>query len=366
MQKDLREDYEIEKYVGDKETYNDTITKLAMAMNFDEYGIKPEDEWKIVFNEFKNTYEGKALDKEDNEQKSSNNKMRIRGLYYNPIFTYEEINCLIEAVLFSKTIDSATADRLIKKIEENLTSKYYKKSHKSICRVKEIVGANQELLRENLLTIQKAIDRNVQISFMYNGYNKDKVLVPKLNKKVTVSPYYIVANEGKYYLLACKEVVNNLEKIRRMTIWRVDLLTQVEIPCINEKYQSKGIPSIDKNKVENFPQDFSEPFLYSHLNMDLESPIKIKLKLNSESPDTDAKNIDYTFMYDWFGHEFQYLYTEKMPPYSHIVQVKCSPIAMVNLALEYGNRIEVIEPEFVRKMIVDTIKELVRKYIDEF
>ena len=34
MQKDLRENFEIEKYVGDKETYNDTITKLAMAMNF--------------------------------------------------------------------------------------------------------------------------------------------------------------------------------------------------------------------------------------------------------------------------------------------------------------------------------------------
>ncbi len=35
MQKDLRENFEIEKYVGDKETYNDTITKLAMAMNFE-------------------------------------------------------------------------------------------------------------------------------------------------------------------------------------------------------------------------------------------------------------------------------------------------------------------------------------------
>ena len=52
MQKDLRENFEIEKYVGDKETYNDTITKLAMAMNFDEYGIKPEKDWRIVFNDW--------------------------------------------------------------------------------------------------------------------------------------------------------------------------------------------------------------------------------------------------------------------------------------------------------------------------
>ena len=183
MQKDLRENFEIEKYVGDKETYNDTITKLAMAMNFDEYGIKPEKDWRIVFNDFTKNYGSKALEKEESDVETLTSKMRIRGLYYNPIFTYEEINYIIEAIFFSKTIDSATADILIKKIEENLTSKYYKKNHKIICKVKEISNENQKLLRENLLTIQNAIDRNVQISFIYNQYNHDKVLVPKSKNK---------------------------------------------------------------------------------------------------------------------------------------------------------------------------------------
>ena len=170
MQKDLRENFEIEKYVGDKETYNDTITKLAMAMNFDEYGIKPEKDWRIVFNDFTKNYGSKALEKEESDVETLTSKMRIRGLYYNPIFTYEEINYIIEAIFFSKTIDSATADILIKKIEENLTSKYYKKNHKIICKVKEISNENQKLLRENLLTIQNAIDRNVQISFIMTKY----------------------------------------------------------------------------------------------------------------------------------------------------------------------------------------------------
>ena len=40
----LRREPEIEPYLGDKETYNDTIVKMAMAMNSDEYGVKPEDE----------------------------------------------------------------------------------------------------------------------------------------------------------------------------------------------------------------------------------------------------------------------------------------------------------------------------------
>ena len=35
----LRRESEIEPYLGDKETYNDTIVKMAMALNFDEYGL---------------------------------------------------------------------------------------------------------------------------------------------------------------------------------------------------------------------------------------------------------------------------------------------------------------------------------------
>ena len=48
----LRRESEIEPYLGDKETYNDTIVKMAMALNFDEYGVKSENEWKLIFKDF--------------------------------------------------------------------------------------------------------------------------------------------------------------------------------------------------------------------------------------------------------------------------------------------------------------------------
>ena len=50
-QASLRKNPEISPYVGDKETYNDTIVKLAEALNFDEYAVKPEENWKIIFDE---------------------------------------------------------------------------------------------------------------------------------------------------------------------------------------------------------------------------------------------------------------------------------------------------------------------------
>ena len=43
--------------------------------------------------------------------------MRIRGLYYNHTFTYEEINSMIESILFSKTIDTESANKIIEKLK---------------------------------------------------------------------------------------------------------------------------------------------------------------------------------------------------------------------------------------------------------
>lgn len=361
----LRKNPEMEQYLGDKETYNDTIVKMAMALNSEEYGIKPEKEWKLVFKDFTRRFGESSLYEDDSDD---NQKMRIRGLYYNHTFSYDEINSIIESILFSKTIDTKSANEIIKKIENNLTTKFYKKSAKNICRVKEPVLANRETLRKNLLTIQRAIDDDVQISFTFNGYDKHKNLVPNHNKKDTVSPYYIVASGGRYYLLACKELVFSDKTIRNMSIWRIDLMSEIEIPERDEKHSINGIPSVSKWKVENLPQSWSEDFQLSHLNMSFDNPVKIKLRIKSpKEKDNPSKPLraDYTFMYDWFGDTFKYIRTDESEPYDDIVEVKCSPYAMANWALQYSDRVEVIEPESVRNMVIEKVMNLNKKYIEK-
>ena len=364
----LRKKPEIEQYLGDKETYNDTIVKMAMALNFDDYGVKPEDEWKLIFKDFIKMYGESSLDENESEEDSDENqKMRIRGLYYNHTFSYDEISSMIESILFSKTIDTKAANEIIKKIENNLTTKFYKKGAKNICRVQEPVLADRKILRKNLLTIQKAIDDGVQISFTFNGYNRYKKLVPNYDRKDIVSPYYIVASGGRYYLLACKELVFDRKSIRNMSIWRIDLMSEIEIPNRDGKRNIKGVPSISKWEVENLPQSWSEDFQLSHLNMSFDNPVKVKLRIKSpKEKDNPSKPLraDYTFMYDWFGDTFKYIKTEETAPYDDIVEVKCSPYAMANWALQYSDRVEVLEPESVRNMVVEKVKNLTKKYTE--
>jgi len=67
-------------------------------------------------------------------------------------------------------------------------------------------------------------------------------------------------------------------------------------------------------------------------------------------------------MYDWFGDTFTYLETEMESPFDDIVQVICSPYAMVNWALQYSDRVEVLEPVDVRNEVIKKIKKLNNKY----
>lgn len=350
-QSDLRKIEYLKQYIGNKETFNDTIVNMANAMNSDSNErINPEEEWRIVFDAFAKRYGSEGTEEEDEE---GTHRMPIRGLYYNHIFSYDEINSLIEGILFSKTMTPEDGKKLIEKIESHLTTKFYPKGAKQICRVNEPQLTDKGRIRENLKMIQQAIDERVQISFRFYGYNRRKELEPVREEKDTVSPYYLVANGGKYYLLACKEMRINEELIRKMSIWRVDLMGEMEIPGRDEKLGIPGIPALKKEKVKHLPKQWSEDFHLSHLNMAFDEPVKIRLKITRV-----REKADYTFLHDWFGDTFRFVGK------SDIVEVKCSPFAMVNWALQYSDRVEVLEPESIRQQVAEKVRRLYEKYGD--
>lgn len=350
-QSDLRKIEYLKQYIGNKETFNDTIVNMANAMNSDSNErINPEEEWRIVFDAFAKRYGSEGSEEEEEE---GTQRMPIRGLYYNHIFSYDEINSLIEGILFSKTMTPEDGKKLIEKIESHLTTKFYPKGAKQICRVNEPQLTDKGRMRENLKMIQQAIDERVQISFRFYGYNRRKELEPVREEKDTVSPYYLVANGGKYYLLACKEMRINEELIRKMSIWRVDLMREMEIPGRDEKLGIPGISALKKEKVKHLPKQWSEDFHLSHLNMAFDEPVKIRLKIARV-----REKADYTFLHDWFGDTFRFVGK------SDIVEVKCSPFAMVNWALQYSDRVEVLEPESIRQQVAEKVRRLYEKYGD--
>ena len=151
-----------------------------------------------------------------------------------------------------------------------------------------------------------------------------------------------------------------------MSTWRIDLMTDVVIPCKNENLNITGVRAIKKTEVENLPKEWNEDFQLSHLNMSFDKPVPIKLRIKSpkrKDDPTKRVRVDYTFLYDWFGDTFKYIGTEKTEPYNDIVEVVCSPYGMVNWALQYSDRVEVVEPVEVRDKVVEKIRLLMQKYL---
>lgn len=372
-QAEMRKSPEVAEFIGDKETFNRLIKDMARTVNSDEFGYKQEKDWKIYFHDFKKYYGNDAEDQDEEADFGSDQEyedyadqtMHINGLYYNRTFSYHEINSIIEGILSTKTLHTKASTELIEKVEENLTTKFYKKGARQICKVMEPELADREQLSANLLMIQKAIDHNVQISFRFNGYTYQKKLEPIRDRKDTVSPYYIVASGGRYYLLACKEIMMKGKTVKNMSIWRIDLMTEIEIPDEDEASGIKGKPRIAKKDVENLPLEWSDDFQLKHLNMSYDKPIWITLKIKSPKREDDPSKrvkVDYTFLHDWFGDQFRYVQTEKMAPYDDIVKVECSPFAMTHWALQYCDRVEVMEPESVRNDVIAKIRNLNVKY----
>ena len=322
---------------------NDYINALARALNFDEDGeLLPEEEWRIVFDAFRETYGASEDCEEDDDcEPGDTQRMPIRNLYYQPIFFYEEIDALIEGVLFSKTLDEATAKRLAEKIRRNLTSKYYTDNYREIHKVREPMPLDRAMLHENIAVIRRALDESRRISFRFNTYDCHGKLVPT-GEPYVASPHYIVANGGHYYLIGGADNRRDAAKPPKMLIWRIDLMSDVQV------VKTARVP---RSKIENMPSEWTDSFQFSHLNMSYDKPQRILLRIR----DADGGTPPYTFLRDWFGDTWRSVGEDK-------VEVECSPFGMVNWAMQYSDRVEVLAPEHVREAVKEKVRRMRKKY----
>lgn len=142
----LREVEELRQYIGSRETFRDTIQSMVEAMNAAEHGYKAKDECPLhhkAFDRMLADIYGDELEcaeetADDEDDELPWKDLRISDLYYQHVFSYDEINRLIEGVLFSSTLNSEDAKVLIGKIEKHLTTKFYPRGMKQICKVIEV------------------------------------------------------------------------------------------------------------------------------------------------------------------------------------------------------------------------------------
>ncbi|MBR2876653.1 MAG: WYL domain-containing protein [Clostridia bacterium] len=359
----MRKDLKVADFLGAKETSNSYINQIALALNTKGDGtMSKEKDWKIVFDAFTEVHGSRKKSKNATEY-TNIEKLPIRNLYYNQEFSYEEIDKIIECISLSDNIDEKTAKKLIKKIKEELTTVFYEEKASSISKIENKLIVDSEYYRKNIKTIEEAIENRVKITFYYNGIDSEKKLERESLSKEIISPYYLVADKGKYYVVACKDSFMGKNYKKVMSIWRVDLMTEVRVQ--GKTNELPGDPVTKKEEVKNLPLKWSDDFHFSHLNMASDEPVEVTIKL-LELPRVDdisrSDKYSHTFLFDTFGPRYTYKETSSG---DEIVTVECSPSEMVNWALRYSDRVEVLKPEFLRHDIKERVRALSKTYMNQ-
>ena len=250
-------------------------------------------------------------------------------------FDDAELRILIDSVLFSKSISTKQAKGLIEKIRD-LASNYFNAKVSHVRNLPELHRTINKQAMYALDAINDAISDHKKISFIYNEIGSDFKLHPKREEPSVFSPYQIVANNGRFYL------IGNYEKYDNIVHLRIDRMTEVKM--LDERVKPlKQIPGYERGF--DLPKHMAE-----HIYMFSGPSETITLKT------TDDKVTD---LVDWFGDDIN---IAKGKNHEITVRLSCNLNAMEYWALQYGPSVEVLKPESLRNRIRDDIKGMAEKY----
>ncbi len=250
-------------------------------------------------------------------------------------FTDAELRLLIDGVFTSGAITDKEAHQLVKKLEK-YSNRYFKAHVSHIHSASSGKNAENKNVMDSIAAIDIAISKGKKISFSYLQYGIDFKLHPKRNIRYVVSPYQMISNKGKYYL------VGNYDEYDNISHYRLDRITDVEILKENRK------PIKTIKGLENGLR-ISE-FIAEHVYMYSGESMRIKLRTSENLMDA---------LIDSFGKKFRVSFGEED---DIIVNLKCNPDAFFYWAMQYGRNIEVLEPESMRMRIKEASLEIYRKY----
>ena len=255
-------------------------------------------------------------------------------------FDETEATYLIDAIFSSRSIDGRMAKRMSDAIS-SCFSKYKRKDFSYIYKSSEVIRTDNKEVLYNISIIQEAIKKGKRVGFQYLTYdsNGNKV-VRKDGYQYIVSPYYLINNFGRYYLLC-----NYREKYRALQTFRLDYMVNIEIK------NDWNIKKIDE--LEEVPKNFTiSKYINDHVYLLNGDTIEAELELD------ETWCIQY--IKDWFGDNAILKETdEKIHAF-----IKCNENALFYWVMQYSNYVKVVAPNSFVERIKNEIKKVLKKYED--
>ena len=277
----------------------------------------------------------------------------IVGYWIENNLSDDELRYILDSVLYSKILPHDKVESMIKRIITT-SNKDFGDSVKYYKRMKKQVHISKIDTMENVGIIQEAIKQRKKIEFNLNVYKwqynhstrkNELVLVKCREDKYVCSPYDIVYNNGRYFLLAANSYQENHGGYYYV---RVDLMTDIVIT--SEK-------AVSKEDVKM--RDTDDLFKYRIQNQHIYSGDvgKVRLKVKTDMLQR---------IVDSFANEFD-VERVKLDENSDaedyiVIKLEVNKESFKFWVLQHSQYVEVVEPLEYRNEIKKLINEIAKKY----
>ena len=253
-------------------------------------------------------------------------------------FDQTEASYLIDAIFSSRSIDGRQAKKIADQVS-SCFSKYQRKDYSYIYKSSEINRTDNKQVLYNISVIHEAMKQGKRVGFQYLAYDAEgNQTVRRDSYEFIVSPYYLINNFGRYYLLC-----NYREKYRALQTFRIDYMVNIQIkddwPIKNMKDLEEGL------------KDFSiSKYLNDHIYMFGGDVIEAELELDGDWGILIVK--------DWFGENAKLSHKDGKA----YIKVKCNEMALYYWIMQYSDWVKVISPA----SLVEKTKEGLQKALERY
>ena len=255
-------------------------------------------------------------------------------------FDPSEASFLIDAIFSSKSINGKEAKRMAEEVS-SCFSKYQRKDYSYIYKSNEINRSKNKTTLYNVSIINEAISKGKRVGFQYLTYDKNgNEIYRNDGYEYIVSPYYLINNYGRYYLLC-----NYREKYRPLQLFRIDKMANI---VIKDDWPIKQLKDL-----KDGPKDFSiTKYLNEHVYLFNEEVIDAKIILDGEWAIEIVK--------DWFGDNAKIHFKDE----KIIATIKGDEKALYYWIMQYSDCVTVLSPLSLVEKIKKRLIDATRRYQD--
>lgn len=154
----------------------------------------------------------------------------------NRLLEKEEMKLIIDSVNASNFIEKNIATKMIDKLKSTMSIYDSEELDRSVLGINIAKAENTKILY-NVNMIQEAMAQGVQISFDYMGWNKNKKLVKKSERRYSMNPWALIWANDRYYLYGYD--VKETDGVLNERNYRVDKLDNIQLSDIPREGRSQ-------------------------------------------------------------------------------------------------------------------------------